>query len=62
MKYDLIVRYAGQEHIWKDLEMNDEIMLDESYGPGRNLAIMENNELCELNFVNHATLEIRRHA
>ena len=33
MKYDLIVRYAGQERIFTDVEMDDEVLVDESYNP-----------------------------
>ena len=62
MKYDLIVRYAGQEVVFKDLELDDEVVCDESYTPGRRYAVESNNERIIENFTDNFMCEVHRHA
>ena len=60
MKYDLAVRYAGQEVVFKDLEHDDEQLVDESYLPCETRD--ENNGRIVENFFENVETEIRRHA
>ena len=62
MKYDLVVRYAGQEMVFKDLEHDDEGLVDESYLPWQAQCIEENNGRMVENFFENVELEINRHA
>lgn len=54
MRFSLKVTYAGQEAIFHDLEFDDEICRDETYGPGREY----NNEMVIEDFYENVDLQI----
>jgi hypothetical protein len=62
MKYNLVVRYAGYELVFKNLEHDDEDLVDESYLPRQIQCVDENNGRMVENFFENVVLEIDRHA
>ncbi len=60
MKYDLHIHYAGQELVFKNLEHDDEDLVDEP-GP-LGFGIDENNGRMVENFFENVETEVRRHA
>lgn len=61
MKYDLVVRYAGQELVFKDLEHDDEALVDEDTPSGQAWGVNENNVRIVENFYENVETEIMRH-
>jgi hypothetical protein len=62
MKYDLVVRYAGQEVVFKDLEHDDEDLVDESTPSGKAWGVNENDERIWEDISGDFTYEVKRHA
>lgn len=56
MKVNIIIKYAGQTQVFKDLEFDDEELVDESYQEG----IDENDERIFLDFSENYQVEIER--
>lgn len=56
MIFTLKVTYAGQEAEFHDLEFDDEILRDETYGPGQEF----NNEVVIEDFYENVQLEITK--
>lgn len=56
MLFALKVKYNGQEHIFEDIEIDDEQLRDESYGPGE----AYNNEVVIEDLQENAEYEVLR--
>ena len=61
MKYDLEVTYAGQTHVFTNLEHDDEALVGEDYLPRKTECVEENNGRIVDNFYENMILEIIRH-
>ena len=62
MKYDLVVIYAGQELVFKNLEHDDEQLVDEDTPSGKAWGRNENNSRIIENFMENFMCEVKRHA
>lgn len=60
MKYDLEVTYAGQKVVFKDLEHEDEQLVDESTSSGQAWGVNENNGRIIENFMQNFMCEVKR--